>query len=72
MLIILLSPLNFTKTNSLGAHAFFLECIKKKVKKILHVSSDEVYGEKVTGTCFENQLVNPTTHILHRKLQLRY
>ena len=55
-----ISPLNFTKTNSLGAHAFFLECIKKKVKKILHVSSDEVYGEKVTGTCFENQLVNPT------------
>tara|TARA_B100000282_G_scaffold91395_1_gene64130 strand:+ start:431 stop:1396 length:966 start_codon:yes stop_codon:yes gene_type:complete len=55
-----ISPLNFTKTNSLGAHAFFLECIKKKVKKILHVSSDEVYGEKVTGTCFENKLVNPT------------
>lgn len=55
-----ISPLNFTKTNSLGAHAFFLECIKKKVKKILHVSSDEIYGEKITGTCYENQLVNPT------------
>ena len=54
------SPLNFTKTNSLGAHAFFLECIKKGVKKILHVSSDEVYGEKLAGTCYENQLVNPT------------
>ena len=54
------SPLNFTKTNSLGAHAFFLECIKKKVKKILHVSSDEVYGEKLNGTCYEDQLVNPT------------
>ena len=55
-----ISPLNFTKTNTLGAHAFFLECIKKKVKKILHVSSDEVYGEKIIGTCYENQLVNPT------------
>ena len=55
-----ISPLNFTKTNSLGAHAFFLECIKKRVKKILHISSDEVYGEKLSGTCFENQLVNPT------------
>ena len=54
------SPLNFTKTNTLGAHAFFLECIKNKVKKILHISSDEVYGEKHKGTCFENQLVNPT------------
>ena len=55
-----ISPLNFTKTNTLGAHAFVLECIKKKVKKILHVSSDEVYGEKIIGTCYENQLVNPT------------
>ena len=55
-----LSPLNFTKTNTLGAHAFFLECIKNKVKKILHISSDEVYGEKTKGTSYENQLVNPT------------
>jgi dTDP-glucose 4,6-dehydratase len=54
------SPLNFTKTNTLGAHAFFLECIKNKVKKILHISSDEVYGEKTTGTSYEEQLVNPT------------
>ena len=54
------SPLNFTKTNTLGAHAFFLECIKNKVKKILHISSDEVYGEKTKGTSYEDQLVNPT------------
>ena len=32
-----LSPLNFTKTNTLGAHAFFLECIKNKVKKIYFI-----------------------------------
>ena len=55
-----MSPLNFTKTNTLGAHAFLLECIKNKVKKILHISSDEVYGEKISGNCYENQLVNPT------------
>ena len=30
------------------------------MKKILHVSSDEVYGEKISGNCLENQLVNPT------------
>ena len=30
------------------------------VKKILHISSDEVYGEKKRGTCYEDQLVNPT------------
>ena len=39
---------------------FFQNVSKKKVKKILHVSSDEVYGEKIIGTCYENQLVNPT------------
>ena len=55
-----ISPLNFTKTNTLGAHSFFLECIKNKVKKIMHISSDEVYGEKTSGTSYENQLVNPT------------
>ena len=55
-----ISPLNFTKTNTLGAHAFFLECIKNKVKKILHISSDEVYGEKTKGTSYEDELVNPT------------
>lgn len=54
------SPVNFTITNTLGAHIFFLECIKNNVKKILHISSDEVYGEKKRGTCYEDQLVNPT------------
>jgi UDP-glucose 4,6-dehydratase len=54
------SPLDFTVTNTLGAHAFLLECIKYKVKKILHVSSDEVYGEIAKGKFNENQLVNPT------------
>jgi dTDP-glucose 4,6-dehydratase len=55
-----LSPLNFTKTNTYGSHAFFLECIKNKVKKIMHISSDEVYGEKIKGVCYEDQLLNPT------------
>lgn len=54
------SPLNFTITNTLGAHTFLLECIKYNVKKILHVSSDEVYGEIVRGKFTEKQLVNPT------------
>ena len=54
------SPLNFTVTNTLGAHTFLLECIKCNVKKILHVSSDEVYGEIVKGKFTEKQLVNPT------------
>jgi dTDP-D-glucose 4,6-dehydratase len=54
------SPLDFTKTNTLGAHTFLLECIKNNVKKILHISSDEVYGENKNGTSYEDELVNPT------------
>ena len=52
------SPLSFTSTNTLGAHVFLLNCIQQKVKKILHISSDEVYGEKIRGKCFENQNIN--------------
>jgi dTDP-glucose 4,6-dehydratase len=55
-----LSPLNFAKNNTLGAHTFFLECIKNNVKKILHMSTDEVYGEKTSGSANEKQTLNPT------------
>lgn len=54
------SPISFTSTNTLGAHIFLLNCIENKVSKILHVSSDEVYGEKIKGKCTENQKINPT------------
>lgn len=38
----------FTKDNVLGTH-ILLECVRKynKVKKIIHVSTDEVYGESM-------------------------
>ena len=38
----------FTKDNILGTH-ILLECVRKynKVKKIIHVSTDEVYGESM-------------------------
>jgi UDP-glucose 4,6-dehydratase len=54
------SPISFTSTNTLGAHIFLLNCIENKVSKILHVSSDKVYGEKIKGKCTENQKINPT------------
>jgi dTDP-glucose 4,6-dehydratase len=54
------APLDFTFTNTLGAHAFLLECIRQKVKKILHISTDEVYGDIAKGNFNEKQLVNPT------------
>lgn len=50
----------FTKTNTFGAHIFFQSCLNAKVKKIIHVSTDEVYGEKLSGSFKENNKLNPT------------
>ena len=55
-----ISPHTFSLTNTVGAHAFLLKCIENKVKKIIHISSDEIYGEKLLGKCTEQQKIEPT------------
>tara|TARA_Y100000389_G_C17467158_1_gene526681 strand:+ start:3328 stop:4275 length:948 start_codon:yes stop_codon:yes gene_type:complete len=50
----------FTKTNTLGAHTFLNCCIENKVKKIVHVSTDEVYGQNLKGINYEKDNLNPT------------
>jgi len=50
----------FTKTNTLGAHTFLNCCIENKIKKIVHVSTDEVYGQNIKGVNFEHDNLNPT------------
>ena len=55
------NSLLFTKTNTLGTHSFLEACRKQKVKKIIHVSTDEVYGENLKSKPFkEDQMLNPT------------
>jgi len=54
------NPISFSLTNTVGTHTFLLNCINNNVKKIVHISSDEVYGEKLVGKCDENQKINPT------------
>jgi len=54
------NPISFTLTNTVGAHTFILNCINNKVNKIIQISSDEVYGEKLSGKCNENQKIDPT------------
>ena len=54
------NPISFSLTNTVGAHTFLLNCINNKVKKIIHISSDEVYGEKLIGKCDETQKIEPT------------
>ena len=43
------SSLIFTRTNTLGTHTFINSCIQMNVKKIIHVSTDEVYGQVFKG-----------------------
>ena len=54
------NSLLFTKTNTLGTHCFLEACRKQKVKKIIHISTDEVYGENSNKPFKENQILNPT------------
>ena len=44
--------LNCIKTKS--------ESINNKAKKIIHISSDDIYGEKHSGKCNEQQKIEPT------------
>lgn len=54
------SSIAFNKTNTYGAHIFLQSSLDSKVKKIIHVSTDEVYGEKINGISKEIDFLNPT------------
>ena len=54
------NSLIFTKTNTLGTHCFLEACRNQKVKRIIHVSTDEVYGENINKPFTETQSLNPT------------
>lgn len=50
----------FTKTNTLGAHVFLQTCLENNVKKIIHISTDEIYGEVLNSSSTEHSKINPT------------
>ena len=54
------SSILFTQTNALGTHTVMEACRDASVPRIIHVSTDEVYGEMLTGDCTEAQTLNPT------------
>jgi UDP-glucose 4,6-dehydratase len=54
------NSLLFTKTNTLGTHCFLEACRVNKVKKIIHVSTDEVYGQNLGKPFEESRFLNPT------------
>ena len=50
----------FTRSNTLGTHVLVEACKRNNVKKIIHVSTDEVYGENTNGIFLEDNQLNPT------------
>jgi len=50
----------FSKSNTLGTHTLMEACKRNKVDKIIHVSTDEVYGENIEKPFSEEDPLNPT------------
>jgi UDP-glucose 4,6-dehydratase len=50
----------FTRSNTLGTHTIMEACRECKIPRIIHVSTDEVYGEVIEGKCDETGTLNPT------------
>ena len=50
----------FTQTNTLGTHTLLEACRINGVTRVVHVSTDEVYGEILEGEVSEEARLNPT------------
>lgn len=50
----------FTRTNVGGTHSVMESCRQAGVPRIIHVSTDEVYGEVLTGAADEDTVLRPT------------
>mgnify|MGYP001384479001 CR=1 FL=1 len=59
------NPLNFIKSNVLGVYnlleEFKIYCKKNKKTKFIHISTDEVYGDVVSGRSDENYQYKPSS-----------
>ncbi len=54
------NSLEFTRSNTLGTHTLLEACRTLNVPRIIHVSTDEVYGEIIEGTADEEYPLKPT------------
>ena len=54
------NSLEFTRSNTLGTHSLLEACRINTVKRIIHVSTDEVYGEIESGSHVESDILTPT------------
>ena len=54
------NSLQFTRSNVLGTHTLLEACRLNAVPLVIHVSTDEVYGEIREGAFDEENILNPT------------
>lgn len=54
------NSLQFSNSNVIGTHTLIEACRIHGVKRIIHVSTDEVYGEKAHGCFIETDALSPT------------
>ena len=50
----------FTESNTLGTHTLMEACKRNNVRRIIHVSTDEVYGQNTGDPFLEEDILNPT------------
>lgn len=55
------SPEPFFESNVRGAFNLFRSAIENKVQKVVHVSTDEVYGSTEVGSFDEQSILNPSS-----------
>lgn len=54
------NSMEFTKTNTMGTHCLMEAALVQSVKKIIHISTDEIYGEVLSGSIDESGAYAPT------------
>lgn len=54
------NSLHFTRSNTLGTHTLLEACRQNSVPRIIHVSTDEVYGETLDVEHVETDPLNPS------------
>lgn len=54
------NSLEFTRTNVVGTHCLMEACRQAGTQRIIHVSTDEVYGQVITGVVNEQASLKPT------------
>ncbi|MCE8424246.1 MAG: dTDP-glucose 4,6-dehydratase [Candidatus Methanoperedens sp.] len=51
----------FVKTNVLGTFILLDKALRNKIKKFIHISTDEVYGSRIEGSFKETDILTPSS-----------